>query len=171
MPVPFHRFVAGQALGIAALNCAMNAGYTWALWRPDDALPLFGEGGVAFDLASTPVWIAVLSTLLGSAAVRRQLRSGQVTPPAASAPSILAGLPTSIALRAVALGAVAAISLMLPIWLLFQASGLETLSLQAAVLTKVALTAPLTVLIVPLVILAALADVQRGRGVTRRAVA
>lgn len=166
MAIPFKKFVVAEALGIAAFNAGINASYTWWLWRSRDPLTLFGENAIALDLASTPVWIAVLSTLLGTVLIRQKLRDGRVVAPTMHAPAILDTLPCGIVLRAIVLGAVSAVVLGWPLWLMLQASAIGTLSLTAAVLVKVAITAPLSLLIVPLVILAALADVQQPRRVS-----
>lgn len=163
MPIAFGRFVVIQALGIAAMNTAINASYTWLLWRGRESLPLEGAGGIAFDLASTPVWIAVLSALLGTASIRAKLRDGRIGRPAMRPLPILGLLPRSVALRSVVLGAAAAIALALPLRWALQASGVEMLPLAVAILVKIAITAPLSLAIVPLVILAALSDMQRLR--------
>lgn len=165
MAIPFKKFVVIEAIGIAAFNAGINALYTWHLWRSHDPLTLFGENAVAFDLASTPVWIAVLSTLLGTAFIRQKLRDGRVVAPQMGAPLILGMLPSSIVLRALVLGAVGAVILSSPIWLMLQASTIDAISVAAAVLMKVAITVPLSLVIVPLVIHSALADVQRTRHV------
>jgi hypothetical protein len=48
---------------------------------------------------------------------------------------------------------------------MLQASAIDAISVAAAVMTKVAITVPLSLVIVPLVIHSALADVQRMRHV------
>lgn len=161
MPTSFKRFVITEALGVAALNAGINAGYTSYLWRGLDPLTLFGANATGFDLAMTPIVIAVLSTMLGTSAIRQKLRDGRIEAPTIRVPASLASLPNGIVLRGLALGAVAAIALAMPLLLMLQASAMATLSLAAAVLMKVAITVPLSLLIVPVVIFAGLADVQR----------
>lgn len=164
MSTSFNRFVVTQALGIATFNAGINSFYTWALWRSKSTLTLFAENAIAFDLSSTAAWIAVLSTLLGTSAIRTKLRDGRVTTPAMRAAGHLHLLPKSILARAAVLGAAAGIVLGLPVWIMLGASGINEVSLTAAILTKVAITVPMSLLIVPLVILAGLADVQPRRG-------
>ncbi len=76
MPTPFRSYVVKDALLIAAMNAAINAAYTWSLWRHATPLRLLGPEGIATDLATTPVVIALLSALLGTAVARRKLAGG-----------------------------------------------------------------------------------------------
>lgn len=161
MAMTFNTFVAREAVGIAAFNAGINAFYTWWLWRSLEPLTLFGENPIGVDLASTPVWIAVLSALLGTAAIRAKLRDGRVIAPGMRAPAMLDILPRGIILRSVMLGAAAVIVLALPMRLILQLSAIETLSLPAALLMKIAITVPMSLVTVPLVILAGFVDVQR----------
>lgn len=161
MSVSFNRFVATQALGIAGMNAAINASYTWALWRGLQPLTLFGENAIAFDLASTPAWIAVLSTLLGTASIRAKLRDGRVALPLMRAPNVPQLLPHNIVLRSAVLGGIAAAVFGLLLHLLLKASAMATLSLAGAVGLKVVITVGLSLVLVPVVILAGLADVQQ----------
>lgn len=161
MPTSFKRFVITEALGVAALNAGINAGYTTYLWRKLDPLTLFGANAIGFDLATTPIVIAMLSTMLGTSAIRQKLRDGRVATPMIRVTAGLAGLPSGIVLRGLALGTVAAIALAMPLLLMLQASAIGTLSPFAAVMMKVAITVLLSLLIVPMVIFAGLADVQR----------
>lgn len=164
MAMSINRFVAREAVGIAAFNAGINTLYTWWLWRSLEPLTLFDEHAIGFDLASTPVWIAGLSTLLGTAAIRGKLRDGRVAMPYRRAPAMLDLLPSGIILRSLLLGALAAVVLAVPVRLILQLSAVETLSLPAAVLMKIAITVPMSLVTVPLVVLAGLADVQRTAG-------
>ncbi len=163
MSTRFRQFVLTQALGIAAVNAVINASYTFWLWAGPQPLTLFGAKGVAFDLASTPTWIAVLSTLLGTASIRQKLLDGRVVAPMMPVHALFDMVPRGIVLRAAILGASAVALLSLPMWVLLQASGMGSVDLGAAIGMKVALTVPFTFLIVPLVILMGLGDVQRMR--------
>lgn len=161
MAMPFRIFVAAQALGVTALNAATNATYTWWLWRDLGPVRLFGPDAIAYDLASTPLLIAVLSTLLGTASIHQSLRSGSVAVPAMRRAAVLQILPQGILARSALLGVVAAIALGVPVFELLQASGMDALPLGGAIALKVAITVPLSLLIVPLVVVAGLTDVQR----------
>lgn len=163
MSTTFQRFVITQSLGIATFNAGINALYTWGLWRSKSILTLFGENAIAFDLSSTSGWIAFLSTLLGTGAIRSKLRDGRVAAPRMRSTVPFDMLPRNIAARACILGLAGAIFLGAPVWLVLRASGIGDVSLSAAVLAKIAITLPMSFLIVPLIILAGLSDVQPGR--------
>ena len=164
MPTSFAKFVLVQACGIAAFNASINALYTWYLWRSRSLLTLFAENAIAFDLSSTPGWIAFLSTLLGTASIRRKLREGHVATPDMAVPGAFGVLPETIPARAAVAGLLSAVVLGLPVQSMLQASGLDAVALHEAVLLKVAITVPMSLAIVPLVILAALADVRARLG-------
>lgn len=165
MPTLFGSYVVKDALLIAALNAAINAAYTWYLWRHAEPLRLFGPGGIAVDLATTPVVIALLSTLLGTTVARRKLEDGRVAVrPGICAPSVLHRLPQSVIARSATLAAAAVVLLALPLLGLLPSWGDGAMTLGAAVGTKVAITVAMSLLIVPVVIWAALADAQHPRG-------
>lgn len=165
MAIPFNRFVASQALGIAAFNAGMNALYTWWLWRSQNPLTLFGLHGVGTDLATTPMFIAFLSTLLGTAAVRAKLADGRVAQPATRASVLLALAPEHVLFRSIALAVACGAFLATPLLLLLAASGVGEVTLVQTSLAKVAITVAMSLAIVPVVIHCALADVQRKRAV------
>ena len=162
MPIPFRTYLAREAALVATFNASVNAAYTGYLWRSAEPLRLLGPDGVALDLAATPVVIAVLSTLLGTAVVRRKIRDGRIAvEPGTRAPWLLRRLPGSIPGRAAAAALGAAVLLALPLLIVLPALGDGALTLAGAVGTKVAITVVLSLLIVPTLTLAALADVQR----------
>ncbi len=47
MTMSFRAIVAAQALGVGALNAAINASYTWWLWRDLNPVRLFGPKAIA----------------------------------------------------------------------------------------------------------------------------
>jgi hypothetical protein len=163
MTMSFRRYVAIDAIALAALNASMNGAYTWLLWHARSDLTLNGEGGIAVDLAGTPVWIAVLATLLGTSAVRRKLWEGRVATPREAVPTIFSLLPFNVAGRAAAMSTFATIIFALPLWSALHTAHSGNLSIEFAVIAKVTITIVLTLVIVPLVILAALRDMQPKR--------
>lgn len=159
MPMSFARFVVAETIAVTALNAGMNAGYTSWLWRRPMPLPL---DAIATDLAATPVFIAVLSTLLGTAATRRKLSGGRVAAPAAlSGERWLVRLPVGILARSALLGILSAVLLTVPLLAVLGGADIATLPLAAAVGAKVAITVLFSLLIVPLGILAATVDGRR----------
>ncbi len=163
MTQTFHRHVAVNASGIAALNATLNGLYTWLLWRSQGNLTLTGDAGIAFDLAGTPVWIAVLTTLMGTATIRGKLWEGRVASPSGAVPAAFSLLPFNIVGRATTLGAMAFVLLALPLWAALQAAGDGALTITFAVAAKIVLTLLLTFAIVPIVLLAAATDMQPAR--------
>ncbi len=163
MTMSFRRYVTLDVIGIATMNCTINAGYVGWLWRSSASLPLAGTDGIAFDLAATPVWIAVLTTLFGTRAVQRKLWEGRFREPGRRIPGMFQLLPTNILWRVGAMGVLAGSLFALPLWLALHAAPMETLPIGQVIATKVALTAVFSALIVPLVVLAAIADMRPRR--------
>lgn len=156
----YTRFVIKEAALIAAFNAGVNALYTWWLWRLLDPLTLFAENGVGLDLATTPVFIGFVSTLLGTASLRRRLADGRVAA-GTRAPPALRLLPRSIAARSAVMAVGCGLALGSPLWTVLQLDANAALTLAEAIGTKVAITIALSLVIVPVVIATALADVQR----------
>lgn len=76
-------------------------------------------------------------------------------------------LPRGILLRSAVVGLLMGLVFGLPLLLALRASGTDTLTLAEALGTKVAITLAHSLVIVPFVIWAALADVQRSASVPR----
>jgi hypothetical protein len=163
VPMTFQTFVLAQATGVAAFNAFCNGAYTWFLWRTQPELPIFGAGGVGIDLASTPMWIAALSTLLGAPSVRKALRAGRVSLPSPGWRRVMPSLPSGLGARALVLALAAGAVFSAPTAMLLHISGLGPVPPESAVFLKVALTVPLSLIIVPLVVLSAVADVSPRR--------
>ena len=163
MPTPFSTYLLREAILIATFNAAINAAYTGWLWGSLDPVPLTGPGGVALDLALTPVVIAVLSVLIGTGFARRRLTSGRVAARTHPHP-LLHHLPRGLAARAVVAAGLTYLLLALPLWFLLPLAGDGLLTPLGASGTKVVITLALSLLIVPIVTMAALADVQRSTG-------
>lgn len=163
MALSFRRFILTETLGTAALNAGINAAYTWWLWRSLGPLTLAGENPVGGDLALTPVFIGLLSTLFGTAAMRKKLCDGRVAVAAdIRAHPLFALAPHGIVARSILMAALCAVLFSAPLWIALPLLGDGLLSLADACLTKVVITAFLSIAIVPVMVLLALSDVQRG---------
>ncbi len=160
MTMSFRRYITLDIVAIATMNSFVNAGYVWWLWRSSTKITLSGSDGIAYDLAGTPIWIAVLATLLGTGSVRRKLWEGKFHKPGFGLPAILQRLPVNIAARAAIMGLTAAVFVALPLWSLLQIVPVDLLALQHAVAAKGALTTLFSAAIVPVVVLAAISDLQ-----------
>lgn len=162
MNVSFKTYVIREAILIAVLNASINGAYTWYLWRSLDLLTLFGENGVGLDLALTPVFIGVLSTLLGTHLIRQKIGDGRVVVGRHTrAHPVLHLLPQGILARSLLMGLACGLLLGVPLWLGLQASSLGSMSHLAAYGAKVTITVALSLVIVPMVVFCALADIQR----------
>lgn len=162
MTTAFRHYLIGQAIGFSAFNAICNATYTWLLWRANDTITLNGDGAVGADLAMTPIWIALLSTLLGTAFIRSKIADGRMIRDSdVRAPCFARYLPRNIVFRAIALGGSAGLLFSLPLMYLLPLGGDGVLSLGDAIGTKLVLTVAFSLFIVPLVIFITLADVER----------
>lgn len=159
MTMSFDRFWLRETIAVAALNAGMNA--AMASWQWATGAPLSLEG-IAFDLSATPVFIAFLSTLLGTIGARRKLASGAVARPARlPGRSILAALPQGVIARSLLLAMVAALACAIPLHLMIGATDVDLVTLGQGVGAKVVITLVFSLLIVPIGLLAAAHDVLR----------
>ncbi|NIJ38333.1 hypothetical protein FHR22_003044 [Sphingopyxis panaciterrae] len=162
MSLIFSCFLVRETLAVAALNAGLNAAYTSFLWQGPASLTLGGPAGIARDLATTPIFIASLSTLLGTAAIRKKLASGAVAAPRRirGAP-VFAQLPRGILWRSLTLAIFAAIAFTAPLHAVLTSAGTAGLSLGAGVSAKVAITLLFSLLPVPIAVTAAGHDARR----------
>jgi hypothetical protein len=156
----WRSFLVVQALGAAAFNTLCNAAYTAYLWHGDPVLPL---ARIGTDLAMTPIWIGLLSVLLGTPFIRKALADGRMTREARLRPPPLAArLPRHLLVRALAMAALCAAVLALPLALILPMLGDGLLTPGAAIGSKAVITAACSLLIVPLVAYATIADLETG---------
>ncbi len=158
----WKTYLIAQAAGVAAFNTLCNAAYTAWLWRGETELTLDRIGA---DLAMTPIWIGLLSVLLGTPFIRKALADGRMIREARLRPHPLATrLPRHLAVRAVAVAALCAILLALPLMVALPMLGDGLLSPEAAIGSKAIITVAFSLVIVPLVAYATLADVAVAEG-------
>jgi hypothetical protein len=69
-----------QGLGPAVFNCAINGAIVWALFRSAVDVPIWGAQSVGVDLLATAFILPLLTCVIVSALVGRQVRSGKVPP-------------------------------------------------------------------------------------------
>lgn len=158
----WKTFLMAQAFGVAAFNTLCNAAYTAFLWRSEPVLSLDRIGA---DLAMTPVWIGLLSVLLGTPFVRKALADGRMIREAKLRPHPLATrLPRNLVVRAVAVAALCAALLALPLALVLPLLGDGWLTPGAAIGSKAVITVAFSLIVVPLVAYATIADVSAAKG-------
>jgi hypothetical protein len=151
----WKTYLIAQALGVAAFNAACNAGYTAYLWQAP-VLPLERIGA---DLAMTPIWIGLLSVLLGTPFVRKALADGRMMQEAGlRAPRLAMMLPRNLVLRAITAAALCATIFSLPLALLLPWLGDGLLTQADAIGSKVIITIAFSLILVPLVAYATIAD-------------
>lgn len=152
----WKTYLIAQALGVATFNALCNATYTAHLWRAAPVLPLEQIG---MDLAMTPIWIGLLSVLLGTPFIRKALADGRMMQQAGlRAPALATLLPRNLAVRAITAAGLCAVMFALPLALLLPLLGDGLLTQAHAIGTKVIITVVFSLIVVPLVAYATIAD-------------
>lgn len=152
----WKTYLLAQTLGVAAFNALCNASYTAYLWRAAPVLPLELVGG---DLAMTPIWIGLLSVLLGTPFIRKALADGRMMNEAGLRAHPLAKrLPRHLFGRAIVVAALCAAIFALPLAIILPWLGDGVLTLTHAIGSKVIITVVFSLIIVPLVAHATIAD-------------
>jgi hypothetical protein len=74
-----HRrlLVVEQGVGATLVNFLLNAGIAWALFRSVDRVPLWGQSSIAGDTFATAFLLPLLTCLIVTRAVRRQVAGGR----------------------------------------------------------------------------------------------
>lgn len=152
----WNNYLITQALGMAAFNATCNAAYTWYIWRSEDVLQY---DVIGTDLALTPIWIGLLSVLLGTPFIRQALADGRMMREARiRAPRFARLVPRLLLLRGVSAAALCAILFALPLALSLPLMGDGAFTLADAIGAKVIITIAFSLIIVPLVVLATTSD-------------
>lgn len=152
----WKTYILAQALGVAAFNALCNASYTAYLWRAEPVLTLDLVGA---DLAMTPIWIGLLSVLLGTPFIRKALGDGRMMQEAGlRAPPLATMLPRNLVVRAIVAAVLCAAIFALPLALLLPRLGDGLLTQANAIGSKVIITVVFSLIIVPLVAYATIAD-------------
>lgn len=167
----FRSYLLAQSFGVAAFNIVANAGYTWFLWGGRTPLPPgtphLPLDRIGSDLAMTPIWIGLLSVLLGTAFIRRAFETGTMLQDADLRPlPALGWLPRSILLRAGVMAALCALAFALPLSMILPLIGDGILTPADAIGTKAILTFVFSVMVVPLVVYATIGDAEQYRDET-----
>lgn len=153
----WKTYLVAQALGVAAFNTLCNAAYTAFLWRSQPVLSLDRIGA---DLAMTPIWIGLLSVLLGTPFIRKALADGRMIREAKLRPHPLAAmLPRNLLVRSLTIAALCAAILALPLAILLPLLGDGLLTPGTAIGSKAIITIAFSLVIVPLVAYATIADI------------
>lgn len=152
----WKTYLITQALGVAAFNGVCNAAYTWFLWRDETVL---AYEAIATDLALTPAWIGLLSVLLGTPFISKALADGRMIREAGITAHRFAHLvPRGLIPRSLAAAVLCGIAFAPPLALFLPLTGEGGFTPAGAVATKAAITVAFSLVIVPLVVIAAVAD-------------
>lgn len=144
-------------LGVAAFNTLSDSAYTAFLRRGTSVLPLDRIGA---DLAMTPIWIGLLSVLLGRQFIRKALAGGLMIREARLRPYPLATMPScNLLIRAIAIAAMSGMLPALALSLVLPMLGDGLLTLGTAIGSKAIITIAFSLLIVPLVAYATVSDI------------
>lgn len=155
----WNNYLIKQALGIAAFNATCNAAYTWYLWRSESVL---NYDVIGTDLTLTPIWIGLLSVLLGTPFIRKALSDGRMMREAGiRAPRFTRMVPRLLLLRGIGAAALCAILFALPLALTLPLMGDGSFTPADAIGAKVIITIAFSLIIVPLVVLATTSDAAR----------
>lgn len=152
---PEHRrlLVVDQGVVAAVVNFLLNGGIAWLLFRSMNHVPLWGQSSIAGDTVATAFLLPLLTCLIVTRVVRRQIANGRVPPlaatPASTALQFLASL--SILRRGVLLGVGGVVLAAIPTILWFATLGPTQLSQGAFLWFKASFAAALAVGFTPLI--------------------
>jgi hypothetical protein len=119
---PEHRrmLVVEQGVGATLVNFLLNAGIAWALFHSVDRVPLWGQSSIAGDTFATAFLLPLLTCLIVTRAVRRQVADGRVSPlaaaPRSGAVRLLLALPTGRRGMLLGIGGVALAAIPTVLW-------------------------------------------------------
>ena len=77
-----HRrfLVVEEVLGSTIVNFLLNAGIAWYLFRKAESVPLWGASSIGVDTLVTAFVLPVLTALIATFIVRRQVMRGKLLP-------------------------------------------------------------------------------------------
>lgn len=154
----WKMYLITQTLGVATFNALCNAIYVTYLWSPFRVLSI--ELIVA-DLAMTPIWIGLLSVLLGTPFIKKALADGKIMNSARlDAHPLAKRLPRHLLSRAFVTAALCAVIFALPLTLILPWLGDGVLTQSHAIGSKVIITVVFSLIIVPLVTYSAISDIS-----------
>lgn len=138
--IPVAAYIRREAAISALINAVISAGFTFAMFRGENA-EVWGMGGFVADFLPQGFMVALMATLVPTVLARRAVGSGRVAGALAGAAQRHLVLP---ALLAAVIGAVILTASMAA---LFAAIGLETIPFAVALAIKVACGAILGALV------------------------
>ncbi len=148
-----HRrfLIVDQGVGPTILNFVLNAAIAWLMFRSVETVPLWGQSSIAADTLGTAFILPVLTSLIVSRLVRRQVRRGQIAPLPASQALTSTWARRSSLQRGAALGAGAVVLAAVPVVVLLTLRGPTELAPWRFIWFKASFAAILGALVTPLI--------------------
>jgi hypothetical protein len=139
-----------QLVGSSLVNFPLNAAIAWLAFGSAAAVPLWGTSSIAADTLGTAIILPILTSLIVSRLVLREVRRGRLAP--LPAPAVFASpWPRRSSLACGALvGAAAIVVAALPVIAVFALAGPAELQTPSFIWFKAAFAAALGALVTPL---------------------
>jgi hypothetical protein len=167
-PAANRRWVVVNALGVTAvINLVLNAGIAWASIRGQHNVPvwsprLLGRASVLSDTVGTLFLLPLITTLLCTTAVWREIGAGRLPPLDGAALGPLGHLPPGRLRRGFVLGALALVVLSPVVVTIAAVADVGALSRGNFILYKALFAVLLGAVVTPLIALGAMGDVPPG---------
>ena len=152
-----------QGVVPAVFNFALNAGIAWALFRSVATIPLWGESSVGGDLLVTAFLLPFLTSVIVSALVAREVRSGKVPALSPDQVSQSRWSRRSASLRGLFLGSLSVLFGAIPLVWALSLGQAQPFPTSEFVLFKGVWTAMLALLVTPIVAWWALSHASHAR--------
>lgn len=167
LPAANKRWIVVNALLVtAAINVVVNAAIAWLSVRGQDGVSLWGvplvETSTFWNVIGTLFLLPLITCLLTTAAVRRDVRLGSLAALSGLRSGRLPAMPAGRLRRGVAFGILAVAALAPPLTLVLVASGFPELSRGQFIACQAAFAVALGALVTPIIALYAMADPADG---------
>ncbi|MFS2027215.1 hypothetical protein [Massilia sp. CT11-137] len=127
-----HRFyIRRERLIAVVINLVLSLAFTALLFSNVQHVPLWGVGGIAFDLVPTVFMLTLMGNLAMTVTTRRRLRDGAIAPmPARLCGWVACALPRNGVLRVALVASVVTVAVVPVSVLVLWLSGLDSMSYQ-----------------------------------------
>ena len=146
-----------QGVGSVIINLVINAVIAFVLFRGASTVPLWGQQSIAGDTIGTTFFLPLITCLIATPLVRRQVRAGRVAP-LAGTPMGLQRMPGQTFWRGCVLGVISTLLVAPPAIGVLAALGVTEQVFWGFVVFKAVFAAALGAVVTPLIALWAIAD-------------
>jgi hypothetical protein len=156
-----HRryLIVEQGGGAAIVNFLLNGAIAWGVFRHLDVVPLWGEQSIAGDTIVTGVVLPLLTCLIATGIVRRQVLGGKVRALVDAHPSV-AWMPQRTVVRGLVLAMAVSLTLVPSTLALLTVLGVEGMGFWGFVLFKATWASAAAFVVQPVVALWAIGDAR-----------